>query len=416
MIKLIMRTLELTKQLMSCPSITPQDAGCQDILSKELALLGFEIKHLDFSDVKNFWARRGTQAPLLVFAGHTDVVPTGPLAQWTFPPFTPSIKNGYLYGRGAVDMKSSLAAMIIACEQFISEYPDYPGSLGFLITSDEEGLAINGTKKVVEYLITKGEKIDACLVGEPSSSKQVGDVIKIGRRGSLNGKLIIYGQQGHIAYASSNNNPIYPASLILAELYNTPWEALPPSDLSGHHPPQGGEGSPVFSLPQREEGNLGQYFPATCFQASNITSGTGATNIIPGELELTFNFRYSPLLTPKQLKNQVKNIVNKYSQNYHLEWGTPAQPFYTPAGRLVKSCQAAVNTITGLTPELSTSGGTSDGRFIAPAGHKAGCEVAELGLCNATIHEIDERVLIEDLEKLTRIYKELLIQFFIIKK
>lgn len=374
-----MTTLELTQQLIARPSITPEDAGCQDLLCEKLAALGFEIEKLPFGDVKNVWAKRGTEGPLLVFAGHTDVVATGPLEKWTFPPFTPTIQDGYLYGRGAVDMKSGLAAMVIACKQFIEEYPDHQGSIAFLVTSDEEGPAIDGTAKVVDFLTTRGEKIDWCIVGEPSSDQQLGDIIKVGRRGSLNGKLIIYGQQGHIAYANSKDNPIYQAHLVLTELYSIVWD-------------QGTED-----------------FDPTRFQASNIHSGTGASNVVPGELELIFNFRYSPAVSVEQLKTTVENILTKYAVNYRMEWSTPAQPFYTQGGRLIESCQAAVQKVMGIRPQLSTLGGTSDGRFIAPTGS----EVVELGLCNATIHEINERTPIADLDKLTAIYKELLIKLFI---
>lgn len=367
-------TLELTQQLIACPSITPEDGGCQALLAAHLAELDFKIEALPFGEVKNLWARRGTQGPLLVFAGHTDVVPTGPLTKWTFPPFTPTIQDGYLYGRGVVDMKSGLAAMVIACKQFIGAHPDHKGSIAFLLTSDEEGPSIDGTAKVVDFLTARGEKMDWCIVGEPSSDKQLGDMIKIGRRGSLNGKLTILGQQGHIAYANSKDNPIYQASVVLKELYDTVWD----------------------------QGNT--HFSPTRFQASNIHSGTGANNIVPGELELVFNFRYSPVLTAEQLKTSVENILQKHAVNYRMEWSTPAKPFYTHSGRLVESCQAAVQKVMGIRPKLSTLGGTSDGRFIAPTG----CEVAELGLCNATIHEINERAPIADLDKLTAIYKELL--------
>lgn len=369
-------TLELTQQLMTCASVTPEDGGCQELLSKHLSEIGFQIENLAFGEVKNLWARRGTQAPLLVFAGHTDVVPTGPLNKWTFPPFTPTIQDGYLYGRGAVDMKSALAAMIMACKQFISTYPNHKGSIAFLLTSDEEGPAIDGTAKVVEHLLARNEKLDWCIVGEPSSNQELGDIIKVGRRGSLNGKLTLIGQQGHIAYANAKDNPIYQAGLILEELYKTVWD----------------------------EGN--EHFDPTRFQASNIHSGTGATNVIPGELELVFNFRYSPAITAEQLKSQVENRIQKHAANYSMQWSTPAKPFYTPPGHLVASCQAAVKKVTGRPPQLSTSGGTSDGRFIAPTA----CEVVELGLCNSTIHEINERVPIVDLDKLTAIYKELLME------
>ena len=371
-------TLELTQQLIARPSITPEDGGCQELLAAHLAELGFKIEALPFGEVKNIWARRGTQEPLLVFAGHTDVVPTGPLTKWTFPPFTPTIQDGYLYGRGAVDMKSGLAAMVMACKQFIATYPDHKGSIAFLLTSDEEGPSIDGTTKVVDFLTARGEKMDWCIVGEPSSDKQLGDIIKVGRRGSLNGKLTIYGQQGHIAYAENTNNPIHQVTTVLSELYATSWD-------------QGTE-----------------YFSPTRFQASNIHSGTGASNVVPGELELIFNFRYSPVLTAEALKISVEEILQKYGLHYHLEWSVPAKPFYTKTGHFAKSCQTAVHKITGITSELSTLGGTSDGRFISPTG----CEVVELGLCNATIHEINERAPIADLEKLTEIYKELLVNLF----
>ncbi|MFU8797574.1 MAG: succinyl-diaminopimelate desuccinylase [Gammaproteobacteria bacterium] len=360
-------TLELAKLLITYPSITPDDAGCQLLLAKRLSAIGFTIEHLPFGSVQNLWARRGTTAPLFVFAGHTDVVPPGP--HWTSPPFAPEIRDGYLYGRGAVDMKGAIAAMLTACERFIAAHPMHPGSIGFLLTSDEEGPAIDGTRKVLEYL---NLTFDACIVGEPSSQDTLGDTIKNGRRGSLSGKLTIHGIQGHIAYPERAKNPIHQSFGGLKALTETIWD----------------RGNDDFSPTQ--------------FQLSNIHSGTGATNVTPGELIADFNFRYSTENTADNLKKRLHEILDQQHIYYSIHWTQGAEPFLcsTKNNNLIPICQAAIKTITGRTAALSTSGGTSDARFIA----KMGTPVIELGLCNATIHQVDECVAIDDLEKLTKIY------------
>lgn len=367
-------TLELTKTLVSRPSITPNDAGCQKILTDRLAKLGFQIEQLPFGDVSNFWARRGTQGPLLVFVGHTDVVPTGPLEQWTSHPFQPEIRDGYLYGRGTADMKGSLAAMLVACENFIAKHPDHAGSIAWLITSDEEGPSIDGTAKVVEVLKARNEKIDYCLVGEPSSTKQLGDILKIGRRGTLSGKLKVIGKQGHIAYPHLADNPIHKALPALNELINIQWD----------------------------QGNA--FFSPTSFQCSNIHAGTGVGNVIPGDINIQFNFRYSPEVTAEQLQQSVTTVLDKHALRYEMNWQHSGQPFLTTRGQLVDATIQAVTDVSHLTPELSTTGGTSDGRFIAPLG----AQVVELGPCNHTIHQIDECVSIEELENLTLVYEKVL--------
>jgi succinyl-diaminopimelate desuccinylase len=367
-------TLTLAKQLIARRSVTPDDAGCQEIMIARLEALGFAVERLRFGDVHNFWARRGNSAPLYAFAGHTDVVPTGPEEKWSHPPFEPTIKNGMLYGRGAADMKGSLAAMITACERFIGEHPDHNGSIGFLITSDEEGPAVDGTVKVVAHLEARGEKMTGCLVGEPTSNTIVGDVIKNGRRGSLGGKLKVRGKQGHVAYPHLAKNPIHVAAPALTELVAQAWD----------------------------QGN--QFFPATSFQISNIRAGTGATNVIPGELEVWFNFRFSTEVTAEILQQRVEAVLGKHGLDYELQWELSGQPFLTPSGELVEAAIAAVEKVIGVTPELSTSGGTSDGRFIAPTG----AQVLELGPLNATIHQIDERVGVEDLDRLSDMYRHIL--------
>lgn len=369
-------TLELTQKLIQAASVTPDDAGCQLLLASHLKALGFSIEALRFGEVDNLWARRSAAQPLLVFAGHTDVVPTGPLAQWTSPPFTPTIRDGFLYGRGAADMKSSLAAMVVACENFIRQFPKHQGSIAFLITSDEEGPAINGTRKVMEYLQTRGEKLTWCIVGEPSSEQTLGDTVKIGRRGSLNGHLKIYGTQGHIAYPHLAENPIHRSLTALSLLCNSHWD----------------DGL--------------ENFPATSLQISNIHSGTGATNVIPGDLEVLFNFRFSPAVTAEQLQQKVTAILNQQQLHYDLTWKLSGGPFLTASGKLLDAASAAIQEITGLTPQLSTGGGTSDGRFIAPTG----CEVIELGPCNASIHQIDEHVRVDDLTRLAKIYEHILVK------
>jgi succinyl-diaminopimelate desuccinylase len=371
--------IKLTKQLISMPSITPADAGCQALLSQHLQKLGFTIESLSFGEVSNFWARRGKQGPLLAFVGHSDVVPTGPLEQWTSPPFQPEIRNGFLYGRGAADMKSNIAAMLVACERFIQQHPEHPGSIAWLITSDEEGPAINGTVKVIEHLLKRNEKIDWCIVGEPSSDQTLGDIIKIGRRGSLSGQLTIYGKQGHIAYPHLAENPIHKAMPALTELTQIIWD------------------------------NGNDYFPPTSLQFSNIHAGTGAGNVIPGQLVLDFNFRYSPEVSAETLQEQFKGVLQRHKIQYDVAWRHSGLPFLTAKGELVEASCRAIEKIIGITPLLSTSGGTSDGRFIATTGS----QVVELGVCNHTIHQIDECVAIADIEKLTLIYQNILEQLFL---
>ena len=357
-------TLELTKQLINRPSVTPEDGGCQAFIAEKLKPLGFEISHLPFSDVKNLWAVRGKASPLFIFVGHTDVVPTGPLDKWESPPFEATAKDNYLYGRGAQDMKSNIAAMIIAIENFLKKNSDHSGSIGILLTSDEEGPSINGTAKVVEYLKSKNIKIDYCLVGEPSSSKKVGDIVKIGRRGTLSAELIIHGKQGHIAYPHLADNPIHNIIPALNDLISQKWD------------------------------------DTTSLQISNINSGTGATNVIPGELKLLCNFRYSSNFTAEQLQEKFEAVLKKHKLNYKIIWTHSGKPFLTPKGKLVDAVTKAL----GFTPELSTSGGTSDGRFIAPLG----AEVVELGVCNDTIHQINEKVKISELDELAGIYEKIL--------
>lgn len=371
--------LSLAKALIARPSVTPNDEGCQALMIERLQALGFEIEVMVFEDTTNLWARRGTQAPLFVFAGHTDVVPAGPLTQWNTPPFEPTIIDGYLYGRGAADMKSSLACMIIAVERFIAEHPDHQGSIGFLITSDEEGPFINGTTRVVDTLMSRHEIIDMCIVGEPSSTKQIGDMIKNGRRGSITGDLTIYGTQGHVAYPHLAENPIHQALTALIELTTTQWD----------------------------HGNAD--FPPTSFQIPNLNAGTGASNVIPGELKVQFNFRFSTESSDESLKQRVVEILNKHALRYDLKWTLSGHPFLTPAllgkGKILAATIEAIESIQHYSPELSTSGGTSDGRFIA----QMGGEVIELGPVNATIHKANECVCIADLEKLTDIYQKIMI-------
>ena len=368
-------TLQLTKDLISKASVTPEDKGCQLMMTDHLKKIGFTISDLKFGEVDNFWATRGNSEPVFVFAGHTDVVPVGDESKWKTDPFNPEVKDGLLYGRGAADMKGSLAAMIVATERFVQDFPDHKGTIGFLITSDEEGPAIDGTVKVAQHLKDSGQMVDYCLVGEPSSSDQLGDVIKNGRRGSLNGRLTIIGKQGHIAYPHLANNPIHLVVPALNDLCNELWD----------------------------EGN--EYFPATSFQISNVHSGTGVTNVIPGETEIVFNFRYSTETTHEQLQDRVLVILDKYKLDYRIDWEHSGYPFLTPKGDLVSSCVHAIKTVKGITAELSTSGGTSDGRFIAPI---LDAQVVELGPLNATIHQVDECVSVQDLDDLTDIYYQVL--------
>ena len=371
-------TIALTKELISRASVTPEDAGCQKVMTDRLAAIGFKVDHLRFDDVDNFWAIRGDSGPILCFAGHTDVVPSGPESNWQTPPFEPTIKDGMLFGRGAADMKGSLAAMIVAVENFVAENSNHNGRIAFLITSDEEGIAANGTVKVVEWLNQQQLIPEYCLVGEPSSSTQCGDTIKNGRRGSLGCEMRILGQQGHVAYPHLASNPIHKAAPALTELAAHEWD----------------------------QGN--DFFPATSFQISNINGGTGATNVIPGQLEVVFNFRFSTEVTDQQLRDRTTEILDKHQLNYELNWHLSGHPFLTAEGALVDAAVKAVKEITGLDTELSTAGGTSDGRFIAPMG----TQVVELGPVNATIHQIDECASVNDLNELTNIYKSLLKHLF----
>ena len=367
-------TRYLSLQLLRQPSVTPVDHNCQNLMAERLEKIGFKIETMRFDDVDNLWARKGTEAPVFCFAGHTDVVPTGNLDAWNTDPFVPEIRDGKLYGRGSADMKTALAAMVVASERFVAKHPDHKGSIAFLITSDEEGPSINGTVKVVETLEARQEKMTWCLVGEPSSTHKLGDIIKNGRRGSLNGVLTVKGKQGHVAYPHLAINPIHTASKVIAELCETVWD----------------------------HGN--EYFPATSFQISNIQAGTGATNVVPGNMTVTFNFRYSTEVTADQLKTRVLEILDQHQVDYEIEWTLSGLPFLTPVGELVNAARQAIRNVTGVETELSTSGGTSDGRFIAPTG----AQVLELGVLNATIHQINEHVDVADLEPLAEIYEQIL--------
>jgi succinyl-diaminopimelate desuccinylase len=367
-------TLDLAIDLIRRPSVTPDDAGCQPLMAERLAGLGFTIAPMRFGDVDNLWARRGGDGPLFCFAGHTDVVPPGPRDQWSSDPFVPEVRGGMLYGRGACDMKGSLAAMITATEAFIAAHPDHRGSIAFLITSDEEGPAVNGTVKVVEALSARGEVIDYALVGEPSSHERLGDIIKNGRRGSLNGTLKVRGKQGHVAYPQLADNPVHRAAPALAELCAEQWDS----------------------------GNAD--FPPTSFQVSNIAAGTGAENVIPGELTARFNLRFSTALTPEVIRGRVEAILDRHGLDYHIHWHLSGMAFLTPAGALVAAAREAIIAVTEVAPTLSTSGGTSDGRFIAPTG----AQVLELGPINATIHRVDECVAVADLDRLSTIYEDML--------
>lgn len=367
-------TVELVQALIQRESVTPDDAGCQAMLIERLEKLGFVCETLQFEEVTNLWARRGTEAPLFCFAGHTDVVPTGPLENWTHPPFSAHIEDGFVWGRGAADMKGSIAAFMVALERFIENHADHKGSIALLITSDEEGPFINGTTRVVDHLEARNEKIDWCIVGEPTSTAKVGDVIKNGRRGSLSGKLKIRGKQGHVAYPHLVINPIHKSAQALADLSAEVWD------------------------------NGNEFFPPTSFQISNIHAGTGATNVVPGEVVIDFNFRFSTEVTADQLKQRVQETLDRHQLEWDIDWILSGNPFLTAAGSLVESTQQAIKAVTGLDTELSTSGGTSDGRFIAPTG----AQVLELGPINATIHQIDERVSYKDLNTLTDIYQNIL--------
>lgn len=364
------KTLDLAKDLISRQSNTPLDAGCQDLMISRLEPLGFNIERMRFGDVDNFYARRGTTGPLLVFAGHTDVVPTGPVDKWHTLPFEPTIKDGMLYGRGAADMKTSCAAFITAIEDFVAAHPNHQGSIGLLITSDEEGVAIDGTVKVVEALKARGEHFDYCIVGEPTSNKVVGDMIKNGRRGSLSGKLVVKGVQGHIAYPHLVKNPIHMVAPAIKDMVDTEWD----------------------------KGN--EYFPPTSWQISNMNGGTGATNVVPGEVEILFNFRFSTASTEQNLKERVYAILDKHGLNYDLDWEY-SPPYITPRGNLVEAISEAIQECYGVSAELSTTGGTSDGRFIADI-----CkQVIEFGPLNATIHKLNECVAVADIEPLKDTYR-----------
>ena len=367
---------DLTCDLISCSSETPDDGGCQQLIAERLETTGFSINHLPFGPVSNMWARIGGGEPLVVFAGHTDVVPPGPINQWKSPPFQPTVHGQYLYGRGAADMKSSLAAMVVATERFVLGHPDHAGSIGFLITSDEEGEARDGTVKVIDYLEKQGTQIDMCVVGEPSSAEKIGDVVRVGRRGSLNGLVRFIGEQGHVAYPDQTRNPIHAAITALAQLVTRDWDS----------------------------GN--EHFPPTTFQISNMSAGTGAENVIPGELHARFNFRFNTEQNDQTLKEIVENHLLHIDPGFEVtfDWRLSGQPFLTKQGRLLEAVQAAIRNVASLEPELSTSGGTSDGRFIAPTG----AEVVELGPVNASIPKINERVLIDDLEPLARMYEHIL--------
>jgi succinyl-diaminopimelate desuccinylase len=364
-------TLTLAQELIACRSLTPSDAGCQEILIRRLEKMDFRIEKVRCGKVDNLWARRGTSAPVICFAGHTDVVPTGPLEQWKSDPFKPEVRDSRLYGRGAADMKGSLAAFVTAIEAFIAEHPSHLGSIALLITSDEEGVAVDGTARVVDSLNSRGELIDYCIVGEPTCVDELGDTIKNGRRGSLSGTLIVKGIQGHIAYPHLARNPIHLAAPAIAELAQTIWD----------------------------EGN--EYFPPTTWQISNINGGTGATNVIPGDVTILFNFRFSTASTPDSLQARVHGILDRHNLDYDLKWEFSGKPYLTPRGSLVDAISHAITAVTGIEPQLSTSGGTSDGRFIADI-----CpQVVEMGPCNATIHKINEYVELADLEHLPRIYR-----------
>ena len=367
-------TIALAQDLMGRASVTPEDKGCQALMIARLKAIGFKVERMRFGAVDNFWARRGTQKPVLAFAGHTDVVPTGPVEEWHTPPFEPTLKDGFLYGRGAADMKGSLASWVVALEQFIALHPDHHGSLALLITSDEEGPFVDGTTRVIDVLEARNEKIDWCIVGEPSSTNTLGDVIKNGRRGSLTAAITAKGIQGHVAYPHLVNNPIHKVVPALAELAATKWD----------------------------DGN--EFFPPTSFQIANINGGTGASNVVPGHVEVMCNFRYSTELTADDLTAKVEAILDRHEVDYDINWTYNGLPFLTASGALVDACLEAIKTTTGTISQLSTAGGTSDGRFIAPTG----AQVVELGPCNATIHKLNECVKVSDLEQLTLVYQAVL--------
>lgn len=369
-------TLALTISLIEKASVTPSDGGCHQLLAQRLEAMGFVVESLPFGDVQNFWARLGSEGPVFAFAGHTDVVPPGPLEHWASDPFTPQVRDGFLYGRGAADMKGSIAAMVTACERFLASGRTPRGSIAFLITSDEEGSAVNGTVKVMEVLEARQEKLHYCIVGEPSSTSRTGDVIKVGRRGSLHGRLTVHGIQGHVAYPHLARNPIHRAMAPLDALCREVWDA----------------------------GN--ESFPPTSFQISNIHAGKGTDNVIPGELDVAFNFRYSTALTEDAIKTRTEAILDRFGLEYSLRWQLSGKPFLTQRGAFIDLVSASIKQVTGLETECSTTGGTSDGRFIAPTG----TQLVELGPCNATIHKVDENVRVADLDTLSSIYEEVLLR------
>ncbi len=367
-------TLELAIDLIRRRSVTPDDAGCQALLAERLGALGFRAEPMRFGEVDNLWLRRGDKGPLFCFAGHTDVVPTGPEEKWRHPPFDAIVEDGMLYGRGAADMKGSIACFVTACERFLATHPEHHGSIALLITSDEEGPAVDGTVKVIETLEARGEKIDWCLVGEPTCSNRLGDVVKNGRRGSLSGRLLVKGVQGHVAYPHLADNPVHRAAPALAELASIVWD----------------------------QGN--DHFPPTSFQISNIHAGTGANNVIPGELLVEFNFRFSTEQTETGLREKVEALLEQHGLEYNIDWSLSGNPFLTEGGELLTAARSAIESVCGIVPEINTAGGTSDGRFIAPTG----AQVLELGPLNATIHKVDEAVYTDDLDTLSRIYENIL--------
>lgn len=373
------QTLELLKDLIRRESITPLDAGCQDLIVSRLTPLGFNDERLDFNDTQNIYLKRGTDKPLFVFLGHTDVVPTGKLESWDSPPFKPTIRDGQLYGRGAADMKGGIASFITAVERFIAKHPNHQGSIAVMLTSDEEGIATNGVVKVVEVLEQRNEKIDWCLVGEPSSDKQIGDVIRVGRRGSLCAKLTVQGVQGHVAYPELADNPIHRFAPALKALTDEVWD------------------------------NGNAFFPPTSLQVSNIHSGTGAENIIPASVEVQFNLRFCTELTEDMIKQRVHAIFDKHGLNYQVEWRLSGNPFLTKSGALIEAAHKAIKTVTGFETLDDTGGGTSDGRFIAPTG----AEVLELGPLNASIHKINEHIGVADVEILSDIYEQMLVELLV---
>ncbi|NKB38201.1 MAG: succinyl-diaminopimelate desuccinylase [Gammaproteobacteria bacterium] len=371
-------TIELTKTLINLPSISPDDGGCQSVISSRLQKCGFVTTKLRYSDVDNLWMTHGKGDPVFCFLGHTDVVPPGPLQDWQSDPFVAEERDEYLYGRGAADMKGSVAAMVIALERYVSEQPQHPGTLALLLTSDEEGEAVNGTVRVMKHFAKENIKLSWCLVGEPSSRDNLGDVVKVGRRGSLGAKLVVKGIQGHVAYPDLARNPVHQLAPALTELCSIQWD----------------------------QGN--EFYPPTSFQVSNINAGTGAVNVIPGELEVLFNFRFSTESSDQQLMRETEAVLKKHNLDYDIEWRTSGQPFLTQSGELISAVTKSISTVTGRQTELSTSGGTSDGRFVAPTG----AEVVELGPVNATIHKTNECVKVSDLETLTDIYHEILNNLF----